>query len=169
MPPLGQTTEDLKILRWLKSEGDQVRLGEELLEVETDKATLIVESFLSGSLLKIIAPEGAIVQAGDVVALVGSPGEMVPVTAAESGSHAMTGDGLGPAVDASRVTTPAEQISNASPGDSPQPGPGRVLASPAARKLARTHALDVTAIKGTGVGGRIEVQDVLRAAGIAKA
>jgi len=71
MPDLGTTVEELKIIRWLKQPGDPVKRGEPLLEVETDKATMEVESYLEGYLKKIEAPDGAEVVAGDVIAYIG--------------------------------------------------------------------------------------------------
>ncbi len=75
MPPLGQTSDELRIVAWRKREGDAVAVGEPLLEVETDKATLEVESALAGTLLRIVHGEGQTVQAGAVIAYVGEPGE----------------------------------------------------------------------------------------------
>jgi len=81
MPPLGQTSDELRIVAWRKREGDAVAAGEPLLEVETDKATLEVEAALAGTLLRIVHGEGRTVQAGTVIAYVGEPGEE---TAAEA-------------------------------------------------------------------------------------
>jgi pyruvate dehydrogenase E2 component (dihydrolipoamide acetyltransferase) len=77
MPPLGQTSDELRIVAWRKREGDAVAVGEPLLEVETDKATLEVEAALAGTLLRIVHGEGQTVQAGAVIAYVGEPGEEV--------------------------------------------------------------------------------------------
>ncbi len=77
MPPLGQTSDELRIVAWRKREGDTVAVGEPLLEVETDKATLEVEAALAGTLLRIAHAEGQTVQAGTVIAYVGEPGEEV--------------------------------------------------------------------------------------------
>ena len=75
MPPLGQTSDELRIVAWRKREGDAVAVGEPLLEVETDKATLEVEAAVAGVLLRIVHGEGQTVQAGAVIAHVGEPGE----------------------------------------------------------------------------------------------
>ena len=77
MPPLGQTSDELRIVGWRKREGDEVAAGETLLEVETDKATLEVEAALAGTVLRIVHGEGQTVQAGTVIAYVGEPGEEV--------------------------------------------------------------------------------------------
>ena len=75
MPPLGQTSDELRIVAWRKREGDAVAVGEPLLEVETDKATLEVEAAVAGTLLRIVHGEGQTVQSGAVIAYVGEPGE----------------------------------------------------------------------------------------------
>jgi pyruvate dehydrogenase E2 component (dihydrolipoamide acetyltransferase) len=77
MPPLGQTSDDLRIVAWRKREGDAVAVGEPLLEVETDKATLEVEAAHAGTLLRIVHGEGQTVQSGTVIAYVGEPGEEI--------------------------------------------------------------------------------------------
>ncbi|HXH96675.1 MAG TPA: 2-oxo acid dehydrogenase subunit E2, partial [Gaiellaceae bacterium] len=79
MPPLGQTSDELRIVAWRKGEGDTVDVGEPLLEVETDKATLEVEAAAGGTLLRIVHAVGETVRAGEVIAYVGSPGEDVVV------------------------------------------------------------------------------------------
>jgi pyruvate dehydrogenase E2 component (dihydrolipoamide acetyltransferase) len=77
MPPLGQTSDELRIVAWRKREGDEVAAGETLLEVETDKATLEVEAALAGTLLRIVHGEGQTVHAGTVIAYVGEPNEAI--------------------------------------------------------------------------------------------
>src|SRR4051794_10193463 len=78
MPPLGATTDDLRIVEWLKAEGEEVALGEPLLAVETDKATLEVEAAAAGILLRIVRGRDEVVRTGEVVAYVGRPGEEEP-------------------------------------------------------------------------------------------
>ena len=77
MPPLGQTSDELQILAWLKAEGDEVTVGEPLFEIETDKATLEVEATVSGTLLRILHAEGETVREGTVIGWIGAPGEEV--------------------------------------------------------------------------------------------
>ena len=79
MPPLGATSNELRILRWLKAVGSTVEQGELLLEVETDKATLEVEATASGTLLAVLHGAGETVAVGEVLGFVGAPGEDVPV------------------------------------------------------------------------------------------
>jgi pyruvate/2-oxoglutarate dehydrogenase complex dihydrolipoamide acyltransferase (E2) component len=78
MPPLGQTSDELRILTWLKAEGDEVALGEALLEIETDKATHEVEATAAGTLLRILRHDGETVGEGTVIGYLGTPGEEVP-------------------------------------------------------------------------------------------
>jgi len=147
MPALGQTSVDLKILEWLKREGDSVRLGDEILRVETDKADLTVDSFLEGTVLKIVAPAGSTVSAGDVIAYLGYPGEPVPLERSTD-------------VEAI-VRSPVWQPASNQPTRSTEPLPmGKVLASPAARAAAKANQIDLSTIAGSGPEGRIEVRDV---------
>jgi pyruvate dehydrogenase E2 component (dihydrolipoamide acetyltransferase) len=84
MPALGQTSDELRIIGWLKAEGESLALGEPLLEVETDKAALTVESALSGTLLKIVQPAEATIPSGTVIAYIGRPGEQLAADLVES-------------------------------------------------------------------------------------
>jgi len=145
MPPLGQTSDEIRIEAWLKKPGDEVTEGEALLEVETDKATLEVEASSSGVLLAIVHDAGAVVTAGEVIGWIGEPGEEIPV------EH-----------DSPALAAPAEQREPAAPSASPSEG-GRALAAPVVRSLAREHGLDINRIPGTGPGGRVERKDVLAA------
>src|SRR5947209_3351639 len=92
MPSLGQTSDELRILRWFKTEGDTVTRGEPLLEVETDKATLELESAVEGILLKIVASGGEVVKAGSLVAYTGLPGEPVPLAQPPSSDRQETAE-----------------------------------------------------------------------------
>jgi pyruvate dehydrogenase E2 component (dihydrolipoamide acetyltransferase) len=138
MPALGQVSDELLIVRWLKNEGDSVKLGEPLLEIETDKATLEVEAAEAGTLLQITKREGETVEVGTVIAVVGKPGEKIQSTKIE-------------VVQAGAPVTAAQAIIGA---------PGKVLAVPTARLLAREHNIDITEISGTGPNGLIEKRDV---------
>ncbi len=77
MPPLGQTSDELQILAWHKAVGDEVAVGETLLAVETDKATLEIEATAAGTLLQILHHEGETVSEGAVIAYIGTPGEEI--------------------------------------------------------------------------------------------
>jgi len=78
MPPLGETSDELRVVGWLKSEGDEVVPGEGLFEVETDKATLEVEATSGGVLLRIVHGPGAEVAVGTVIGWIGTAGEEPP-------------------------------------------------------------------------------------------
>ena len=154
MPPMGQTTKNLKILAWHKKTGDSIRQGEVLLEVETDKATVEVESYASGTVLKTLYAEGDVVEVGSPIAYVGEPGEEPGDVADAAGSKAAAAGADDPAKTAEG---PARRPFEAGPS-------GRPLASPVARKLAREHGIELASLTGTGPGGRIRKQDVLAAA-----
>src|SRR5512137_2574073 len=82
MPKPGQMTETCTVLRWHKKEGDAVKKGDVLFEIETDKAAMEVESFYDGTLLKIVSGEGQTVPVQTVVGFIGNPGEPIPAVAA---------------------------------------------------------------------------------------
>ncbi len=151
MPPLGQTSDEIDILAWLKAPGETVAEGEPLLEVETDKATLQIEASSSGTLLAIVHDVGATVSAGEVIGWIGEPGEEIP--AADDAPAA-----------APAPVAPVQHHEQADSFVSSAPA-GRVLATPAVRALAREHGVDLEQVQGRGPGGRIERDDVLAAAG----
>ena len=165
LPRLGQGMEAGTIVRWLKAEGDKVEKGEALYELDTDKVTQEVEAEASGVLLKILAQEGAEIQVGKRIAVIGEQGEDVP----ETGEAAEEVDEEGspsPARDEER-----ERGRDASADDVPESeanGPasvnGRVKASPLARRIARERGIDLASLIGTGPEGRVVAEDVERAA-----
>jgi pyruvate dehydrogenase E2 component (dihydrolipoamide acetyltransferase) len=163
LPRLGQGMESGTILRWLKSEGDPVEKGEPLYELDTEKVTQEVEAEASGTLLKILVPEGE-VAVGKTVAIIGEQGEDVPEVDVE-----------GPAAPAAEAPEPEpkepQPQEEARPAPPPEPAPpaaatngGRVKASPLARRIARERGIDLAALSGTGPEGRIVAEDVERAA-----
>jgi pyruvate dehydrogenase E2 component (dihydrolipoamide acetyltransferase) len=152
MPALGQTTDELRIISWRKTEGDNVELGEPLLEVETDKTSIEVESAFSGTLLKIVHGADMTVHAGSVIAYIGAPGEVIPLDEVGGSPGTQAPDTI-IAPQSSSVTRPASLAPSAAPA-------GKVLATPAARQLAREHGLDLNMLRGSGPDGRIEKEDV---------
>jgi len=168
MPKLGQSEEVGKIVRWLKREGDVVATGDVLFEIETDKALLEVESFVAGTLLKIVVPEGTTVPVQSTVAFVGEPGEplpaVVPVTPPKPDVVARpepTRAAATPPARAEKASAPAAKSApQAVPVAVSQPGPQVFKISPRAAKLARESAIDPRPITGTGPGGRIVERDV---------
>ncbi|HEX6725514.1 MAG TPA: dihydrolipoamide acetyltransferase family protein [Gaiella sp.] len=156
LPRLGQGMESGVIVRWLKSEGEPVAKGEPLYELDTDKVTQEVESEIAGVLTKIVVPEGD-VEVGATVAVIESDGaaEAPAETPAE------------PAPDAARepepAAPPASAAAQATDGR-PAAAPGRLKASPLARRMARERGVDLASLQGTGPEGRILADDVERAA-----
>jgi len=152
MPALEMAQETGKLLSWRKQEGDRVRKGEPLLEVETDKAVVEIESPGDGILAGVRAREGAVVPVGQTIAWLVQPGEVPPsdVAPSQSGRRA---DG-GPARPAVGVATPPEQT-----------GAAGVRISPKARRLAREHGVDISGMRGSGPGGEILAEDILARTG----
>jgi len=154
MPKLGETMEEGVISKWRKKEGERVEKGEILFEVMTDKANFEVESPEGGILRKILAKEEETVPVTRVIAyLASSMDEAIP--------EAPLQEAPGPA-----RPLPQAVPESSSPVATPfmvQGGEGRIKASPLAKKLAREKGIDLSGIKGSGPGGRIEKEDVLKA------
>jgi pyruvate dehydrogenase E2 component (dihydrolipoamide acetyltransferase) len=144
MPKFGQMTEESTIVEWRKKEGDPIAKGDILFDVETDKSTMEVESFVAGILMKILVPAGRTVPVQSVVALVGQPGEQIPDETIPA-----------PAEDKASIAAPNAMSQRA--GAAPPAVRG---ISPRAAALARQHAIDPARITGTGPQGRIIEQDV---------
>jgi pyruvate dehydrogenase E2 component (dihydrolipoamide acetyltransferase) len=167
MPRLSDTMEEGTILRWLKHDGEEVHRGEELVEIETDKATMTYESDQDG-VLHTIAGEGDTLAVGEVIARVGAEGAE-PAAAADAASPAQEieeGPAAGPA-SVRAVGGPSgaggAQRAASSPqaptGDRP-PTAERVKASPVAKRIARENGVDLHTVTGSGPGGRIVKADV---------
>jgi len=154
LPRLGQGMEAGTIVRWLKSEGDQVAKGEPLYELDTDKVTQEVEAEADGLVLKILVPEGE-VDVGTTVAVIGAEGEDVSALTPQ----------VVQAV-AQPAPTPSAPVAAPAPEEEPAPAApsdGRVKASPLARRIARERGIDLSALTGTGPDGRIVADDVEQA------
>ncbi len=151
MPRLSDTMEEGTILRWLKHDGEHVARGEELVEIETDKAAMTYESDSQGT-LQTLAREGDTLAVGEPIARIGAdaadglPAVQEPV-AVEQGPPA-----------AAEAQTPAERAEPTEPGE-------RVKASPLARRVALENGVDLGALQGSGPGGRIVKADVEQVAG----
>ena len=165
MPRFGQTMEEGTIERWAKQVGDPVEMGDVLLEITTDKATLEVEAFVSGQLRKLLAEEGDTVKCGRAIALVGDPDDELPeitddeMTVAPPAPAAQTPDT--PIAAAPSVhEAPAMAETTATPV-SPTAAGGRIFASPRARRRAELEKTPLSLLNGTGPGGRIVEADVL--------
>jgi len=156
-PRLGVSIDEGELIEWHKREGDSVTPGEKLFLVETQKASLEVESNVAGKLLKILCPVGTTVKVGQVVAIVVAPGEVVSED--EVGKLA-TGPTTIPEVpQAPQIPSPSIQ-GRFQPG--PDAGP-LVRASPSARRLMREHLISPDSVTGTGPGGLITASDVEKA------
>jgi pyruvate dehydrogenase E2 component (dihydrolipoamide acetyltransferase) len=165
LPRLGQGMESGTIVKWLKSEGDNVEKGEPLYELDTDKVTQEVEADASGVLLKIAVAEGE-VEVGKTIAVIGEQGEAVEVAedAQEEGSPARAREQereRGRQASASDTSEAVTQIREPEPASS---GNGRIKASPLARRIARERGIELSAVAGTGPEGRVVAEDVERAA-----
>jgi pyruvate dehydrogenase E2 component (dihydrolipoamide acetyltransferase) len=170
MPRLSDTMEEGTILRWLINDGESVSRGQELVEIETDKATMVYESDLQGT-LQTVAGEGDTLAVGELIATVGAasaqeePPGTPPSAAGDDGNLDGPASG-GPArVPEAAGTAPAggsqaaQSPSESSPGAQADAG-ARIKASPVARRVARESGVDLHTLSGTGPGGRIVKADV---------
>lgn len=175
MPRLSDTMTEGKIVKWHKKEGDPVSSGEAVADVETDKATLELEAYEDGTLLKIVTPEGSSAALGATVGILGRPGEDI------SGLLAPPAPGLAPKAEPAKPEVPAAApklpekprvVAVAPPAaplrpEPPRPPPaeptpeaGRIKASPLARRLAHERGVDLGRVAGTGPSGRVVAKDV---------
>ncbi len=184
MPALSPTMEKGNLARWLKKEGDQVKSGDVIAEIETDKATMEYEAVDEGTLAKIVVPAGtADVPVNQLIALLAGEGEDVKTAAAGAGkstsqpaavmpsattTNAQTpspqpsphrGEGAGSVVRQSQRPSPLPAGERSAP-KAPGEGADRVFASPLARRLARAANIDVGRIAGSGPHGRVIARDV---------
>jgi pyruvate dehydrogenase E2 component (dihydrolipoyllysine-residue acetyltransferase) len=157
MPALEMAQETGKLVSWKKKEGEQVKKGEMLLEVETDKAVVEIEASGDGVLSGVTAKEGDVVPVGQTIAWLLKPGEAVPAGGGQMQS--------GRKMDAA----PAAAAAAAAPA-APEPASAAgARISPKARRLAREHGVDITRLRGSGPGGEILADDILKAAASASA
>jgi len=150
MPRLSDSMEEGTILQWLKKLGDDVAVGDELVEIETDKANMAYESDVAGKLTEIVAAEGETLPIGTVIARIGDSDGVPPP--APKPAEAPAEEPQAP------INAPSESTSSESNGG------GRPHASPIARRVAKEQNLDLTQLQGSGPGGRIVKADVERAA-----
>jgi len=178
MPKLGFDMREGVLIRWVKNEGDAVNKGDILVEIETDKATVEVESHASGVIRKLLASQGDIVPVGATMAIVGTPDEKIDDLIPAGG------DAKPAAAPAPAAAQPTPEAAPATPTATPtvaQPAPqpaaapaapvGPIKASPLAKKVAKDLSVDLSQVQGTGPGGRIVRKDVeaAQAAGPASA
>ena len=176
MPRLSDSMEEGTILKWLKAEGDEVTRGDELVEIETDKATMTYEADSAGT-LSIVAQEGDTLPIGEVIARIGAGGEApagdsAPAEATQQAEASGNGgrSEAPPAAAAAATAEPPAAAPEPEPAaaeaaaPSPEGNGGRAKASPVARRIAREQGIDLSALQGTGPGGRIVKADVEAAA-----
>ena len=157
MPQMGYDMREGTVVRWLKSEGSAVTVGEPIAEIETDKAVVEFESYASGVLQRILVLEGATVLVGEPIAVVGEVGEELAEVVAESPAPPS------PQPEAPLEAPAAADSLAAAPSavEEPSSRPTEVRASPIARRLAEERGVDLSRVSGTGPGGRITRDDVL--------
>ncbi|MBK5220974.1 MAG: 2-oxo acid dehydrogenase subunit E2, partial [Thermoleophilia bacterium] len=182
MPRLSDSMEEGTILTWMKQVGDEVAVGEEIVEIETDKANMAYEADVAGTLTEILAKEGDTLPIGSPIATIEDP--------AEGSERATAGpdEGEGPAAQSAGPVAGEDTSSSQAAGEAPSPAPPadetadtsegpergdgvRVKASPVAKRLAKEKGVDISTLEGSGPGGRIVKQDVKQAikAGAAEA
>ena len=160
MPKMGDSMEEGKILRWIKKEGESVKKGEMLAEVETDKVNIEIEAFASGILRKIIVPEGTAAPVGSKIALIGASDEPLPGNLGENGAGVQPSANSEPQVKDVPSQVPVGVNTLSSSGITTSGTQGRIFISPLARRLAAENHLDYATVQGTGPNGRIIKMDI---------
>jgi pyruvate dehydrogenase E2 component (dihydrolipoamide acetyltransferase) len=167
MPKLSDMMEEGKILNWIKKEGDAVKKGDSVAEVETEKVTQEIEAFAGGVLRKILVPAGQSAPVGAEIALVGDPSEPLeealaaPARGAEPKRETAKAGPGAPAAGGNGRSAPAPAPQPAAQVQPVTAVEGeRIFISPIARRIAAEHNLEISQIQGTGPGGRIIREDV---------
>jgi pyruvate dehydrogenase E2 component (dihydrolipoamide acetyltransferase) len=157
MPRLSDSMEEGTVLKWMKQVGDEVAVGDELVEIETDKANMAYESDVAGTLTQVLAQEGDTLPIGAPIAVVGDAveGDGKGSTSQTAGPVTAGDPPLPPVAKASSATVPPTVPPAVPAGNSP-----RVKASPLARRVAQETGVDLGGLKGSGPGGRIVKADV---------
>ena len=162
MPKLGFDMAEGLLVRWAVAVGDEVSKGQLLAEIETDKATVEVESPYTGTVLKHLVEEDALVPINQPIAVIGEPGEDVDEIAAADKAEPKPAEGK-PETEEKQPQTAAGQAPEAANGQADERLPGGVRASPLARNIAESNDVDLKRIKGSGPKGRIVKADVEKA------
>ena len=188
LPELGESVTEGTVTRWLKQVGDDVAVDEPLLEISTDKVDTEIPSPIAGTLTEILVQEDETVEVGAVLARVGSgaaaaPAESAPAAPAEEKApEAPAPQSEAPAAEQPKAEEPKAEEPKAEEPKAEQPAPaapapaesasddeGVTYVTPLVRKLAQQHGVDLSNVRGSGVGGRIRKEDVLKAAEAPKA
>ena len=159
MPRLSDTMQEGTIARWLKKAGDEIKKGDVLAEIETDKATMDLEAYEAGTLQQVLVQEGETVPIGQAVALIGT-GAAVQQAVQPAPAAARAGaDGAGASPPESppkaEASTQSKRPAIVEGGER-----GEIKASPLARRIAEEHSIDLSQVQGTGPGGRIVRDDI---------
>jgi pyruvate dehydrogenase E2 component (dihydrolipoamide acetyltransferase) len=172
MPALSPTMEKGNLAKWLKKEGDKVKSGDVIAEIETDKATMEVEAVDEGTIAKILVPEGTQdVAVNDVISVLAADGEDVKAAGAGAASAPKPAPAAAPAPQAAApapaAPTPAKAAPPAAAAPAPQAAPAqqnnghaRTFSSPLARRLAKEAGIELARINGSGPHGRVIARDV---------
>src|SRR6266702_4335954 len=171
MPALSPTMEKGNLAKWLKKEGDKVKSGDVIAEIETDKATMEVEAIDEGTIARILVPEGTQdVPVNDVIAVLAGEGEDVKAAGAAkpsaSAAPPKAAEAPAPAPAAPKAAPPpaaAAAPQAAAPAAQGNGHGGRVFSSPLARRLAKDAGIDVAMVTGSGPHGRVVARDVEQA------
>ena len=176
MPALSSTMTEGKIVEWLKKPGEKVGRGESVLVVESDKADMDVESFNEGYLAAVLMPAGSTAPVGETIGLIVETEAEIADAQAKAGSGGAAASAPAapaaptpvpaPAAAAPSPVAPSAPVAAAAPvAPAPVVNNGRLVASPRAKKLASQMGVNLASVRGSGPNGRIQAEDVERAAG----
>jgi len=167
MPRLSDTMEQGTVVKWHVAEGDAVQTGQVLADIETDKATMELESFDTGTVAKIAAPEGTQVAVGSLIMVIAEEGEDAAEAAKSAGGSAGTskkakadGHDDDAHTGGTATATETDHASNGRSRAAADDEGGRIFVSPLARKMAEDEGIDLTALTGSGPSGRIVRKDI---------
>ena len=164
MPKLGFDMREGVLVRWVKNEGEAISKGDVLAEIETDKATVEVESSASGVVRKLFASPGDSVPVGATIAVIGTADEKIDDSIPAGGESKPQAVAAAPANTGATQTTPAPapvaETTQAALVETAPAASGPVKASPLARKIASDRSVNLASVKGTGPGGRIVRRDI---------
>ncbi|WP_108516032.1 pyruvate dehydrogenase complex dihydrolipoamide acetyltransferase [Bradyrhizobium algeriense] len=169
MPALSPTMEKGNLAKWLKKEGDKVKSGDVIAEIETDKATMEVEAVDEGTIAKILVPEGTQdVPVNDIIAVLAGDGEDVKAAGAAPAPKTAEAPAAKPAPAAAAAPAPKPAATGPTQAAAPQAaasasqgnGHARIFSSPLARRLAKDAGIDLSRINGSGPHGRVVARDV---------
>lgn len=170
MPKLSPTMEEGLLSRWLKKEGDRVSMGEPLAEIDTDKATMEMQSLANGILRKILINEGESAPLGQLIAIVGEPDEDISALLNKAGAKTAAPAAAAPTASAAPQPEPVAGQAVGSENGKQEASVeaasgGRLIVSPLAARMAAEAGIDLRSLSGSGPGGRIVKRDIQAAIG----